>query len=801
MDSLFEKASLKFNYFAISGQNAEIKFKITDPNGNTVSLPQSTFCLTSTNIPKPYFQQIDIPNPQKWDAEHPNLYTLWVAIIKNGKELYSFKKRFGIREITIVDNKLIVNGKPVKLRGACRHDMHPKLGRSTNNELDSLDANIFKQANMNFVRTSHYPPTEKFLDYCDQLGIYVECETAICFVDTHAQFNYLPRKTQNDTTYKANYLSQLEEMVISFRSHSSIIIWSIGNESDYGENFQESYDWIKQVDSIRPIIFSYPGLVPKNRKVYDILSMHYPDINGNINQYGINIQNFHVDNIPVLFDEWAHVPCYTYETLQNDPNIREFWGISLDKMWNEIFESQGGLGGAIWGYIDDTFTLPKFSNGNSWWKEYSKTSKPDQYQGDCVGYGEWGIVDVWRRFKPEFWATKKSYSPLRLLLKQVEDLNPGEKILLPVFNRFDHTNLNEIFCTYKYSGNEKKLALPDILPHEKGLIIIPPEEWTVGTQIEIKFYDRDMCLIDAYLLPIGVKKHYFSNSKTGELTTTDINGKVTVNGTEFSICFDKSSGLITGATSHGSLVIEKGPFLNLNTNNSILRGAEVRKSAGNFFINDSNWVLESFNIEYKDGHINVLTKGNYQSIKVELEMTVFETGRIEISYQTKGEPNTFISEAGLKFYLPPTFTKLMWERKGYWDYYPDDAFSGNYGVTSLFNSNSQIYGEYPNQSWGADTKDYYYYGNQGSQCGTPLTKRAKSMKENVYTYTLSSSVEDCKLSFVSADGNLACRVNQTLEGNLILYANNRWDYPEIAWGNYCKSIKASPNYGKIVLYL
>ena len=76
---------------------------------------------------------------------------------------------------------MFVNGYPVKLRGACRHDMHPTLGRTTTAELDSLDAILFKEANMNFVRTSHYPPTERFLDYCDRYGIYVECETAVCF--------------------------------------------------------------------------------------------------------------------------------------------------------------------------------------------------------------------------------------------------------------------------------------------------------------------------------------------------------------------------------------------------------------------------------------------------------------------------------------------------------------------------------------------------------------------------------------------------------------------------------------------
>ena len=80
----------------------------------------------------------------------------------------------------IEKDRMLVNGMPVKLRGACRHDIHPTLGRTTTAELDSLDVILFKRSNMNFVRTSHYPPTERFLEYCDRYGIYVESETAVC---------------------------------------------------------------------------------------------------------------------------------------------------------------------------------------------------------------------------------------------------------------------------------------------------------------------------------------------------------------------------------------------------------------------------------------------------------------------------------------------------------------------------------------------------------------------------------------------------------------------------------------------
>lgn len=169
-----------------------------------------------------------------WDAEHPHLYKLQVSVEADG-ESYSFEREIGFRKIEIKGDRMLVNGKQVKLRGACRHDIHPTLGRVSTAETDSLDALLFKRANMNFVRTSHYPPTERFLKYCDRTGIYVECETAVCFVDTHRQKNYAPARSQDDPLFTDNYLNQLEEMVNTARSHTSVLFWSIGNESVYGK--------------------------------------------------------------------------------------------------------------------------------------------------------------------------------------------------------------------------------------------------------------------------------------------------------------------------------------------------------------------------------------------------------------------------------------------------------------------------------------------------------------------------------------------------------------------------------------
>jgi len=798
LDAAYEDAVLKIGYSSPVAGGAEVAYTLTEPSGRRYPLVQSRFPLEEGGN----MNELPVKNPLKWDAEHPNLYTLTITLSKDGKEIGRFDRRIGFRDVKIEKDRMLVNGMPVKLRGACRHDIHPTLGRTTTAELDSLDVILFKRSNMNFVRTSHYPPTERFLEYCDRYGIYVESETAVCFVDTYRQKNYAPGKTQDSAEFTPRYLSQCREMVKSFRSHPSILFWSIGNESVYGTNFQQCWDWVKATDKTRPVIFSYPGSVGEKKPVYDILSMHYQDVNGNLNQWNRSTHGFQGEGIPALFDEWAHPACYTYATLQEDPNIREFWGHSLEKMWSGLFDAPGGLGGAIWGYVDETFMLPEPKVGTAFWKEFARTAKPEDYQGKCVGYGEWGIVDVWRREKPEFWATKKAYSPVRLMTTEVASFLSGQRLLLPLYNRFDHTDLDEIKIRYTYKGVEKELPAPSIAPHQKGLLVIPAEAWEEGELLSICFYTATGELLDAEQVSLGSDYHVrLADSEAspvnGVLQVEETAGMMTIKGDGFEIPFSKETGLISNATSKGQVIIEKGPFLHLDINLNHLTGAEVRKSARKFLTSDSDWKKQSLTYTRKEGAVEVALSGFYQDVQTDILIRISPAGEMNVSYVVAGQPNGYLRETGLSFYLPERLDYLQWERKGMWSCYPEGAFAGNTGETSLYNPKQVRYGENPAQPWSADTHNYYYWADAGANCDCPLTQMAKGMKENIYRYTLSATGGGAGLTVCSPDASLACRTSKRGDGQLMLYINNRWDYPEIAWGNYCKTLEAVPCYGEM----
>ena len=796
----FTHGKFKISYDYPSAQPADLRLTLTAPDGSVAT--ERTLRLTEGT----HTDSLTLAHVTPWDAEHPNLYRVDLEVIDNGNIIAQASRRVGFRTIKIVGDKMMVNGRQVKLRGACRHDIHPQLGRSTTRDIDSLDAVLFKEANMNFVRTSHYPPTERFLEFCDRYGIYVECETAVCFVDTHRQRNYAPGASENDSTHTAQYLGQLAEAVKAFQSHPAVLFWSIGNESQYGSNFQKEYDWVKAYDTTRPAIFSYPGSQPADLKpVYDILSMHYQDVNGNLWQWGKQTSGFQGEGLPAVFDEWAHPACYTYQTLQTDSGIREFWGKSIDMMWNGVYNAPGALGGAIWGYVDEIFPLPVPKAGTPYWKEFAHTAKPEGFRGNCVGYGDWGIVDIWRRKKPEFWATKKGYSPVRIEADRTIAATPGMPIRMTVFNRFDHTYLSELTPLVKLNGAKVSATLSDAAPHQRGVLTVDALQWQSGDSLQVEMLAHDGSIIDSYVFVIGDRDVAFpaTIASTRPLTVERTATHAIVRGDGFELPFDLSTDLITDATVGGHQVIENGPYLNAYVNYNHLTGAEVRKIADHLTIDPADWRLGSFDIT-KDatGTAHATVKGTYGDIALTADIAISQAGTINISYAVDGLPEGYLRETGLQFTLPDSYSTLTWERVGYWDSYPADAMSGNTGRVDLYNAHEPAYGENPNQPWADDTHDYYYWADRGANVDRPLTMAAKAMKENVFFYTLSQAPKDgASLSVVSPDASLACRTYKLNDKQLQLYVDSQWDYPEIAWGNYCKAISPNPCYGTITLQL
>jgi len=163
--------------------------------------------------------EIPIAAPRKWDAEHPNLYTLQASATDGANVVETVSRTFGFRQIQRAGRGLLVNGKEVKLHGVDRHDIDPLTGRAVPPEQCDRDAQIFRAANMNFIRTSHYPPMEEFLDACDRYGLYVDDEASVAFA---------VNGVQNDPEYTPDFMNQWSEQIERDRSHPSVLMWSMG---------------------------------------------------------------------------------------------------------------------------------------------------------------------------------------------------------------------------------------------------------------------------------------------------------------------------------------------------------------------------------------------------------------------------------------------------------------------------------------------------------------------------------------------------------------------------------------------
>jgi len=731
-----------------TARRATINLRLRDPQNNTVPLNPSSLKLTSA-MPEAS-AEIPVMAPTKWDAEHPNLYTLEAAVIVDGSEVETLAKKVGFRKIERRGNRLYVNGKEVKLRGVCRHDIHPLRGRSITPELDERDAVLLRDANVNFVRTSHYPPTEKFLEACDQYGMYVEEETAVCFV--HAEWNVSHVASQDDPALTSRYVNQFAEMIERDRSHPAVIIWSLGNESRWGSNIAKEYAYVKREDPTRPVIFSYPNTVPKGTDGYDIWSEHYPTFDGDLTS----------SNLPKLNDEYAHVACYNTGTLKHDSGVRNFWGESLRRFWENCFTAEGCLGGAIWGAIDEVFMLPD----------------------SPVGYGEWGILDGWRRPKPEYWLTKKAYSPVRIKDGPVANPGSSQPLVIPLQNWFDHTDLSELSIAWNVGSESGRITGVNLAPHAQGTLTVPARPWRNGEVLNLKFYRSGEILVDEYNLVVGRPGTVFPDVQGPAPKVTTDSNTITVSSPDFSIVFSKGTGLITKGTYQGKTVLEGGPYLNLGT------------------VSLPSWWLTSISHSTTLHEAVINLKGSYMTLRgetgrvsVEFEIRIDGKGLITTTYRI-ADPPKGASEVGVTYVLPSAVDRLAWQRKGLWSAYPPDHIGRASGIAKkISRAETDKYRAEPPGSWSEDMKDFFLFGTE-DQNGRG-TNDFRSLKENVWHASCLLAGENVRVR-AESDGAAAVRADVRADGKIILNMDNLWDYPDLDWGNYEKPITLSPGYSNKV---
>ena len=644
-----------------------------------------------------------IKSPKRWTAETPYLYKLHLTLLTaEGEVIEQVEQSVGFRSVEIRNGQLLVNGAPVRFRGVNRHEHDPRTARVMSEERMLQDILLMKQANINAVRTSHYPNVSRWYELCDSLGLYVMDEADI---EEHG----LRGTLASTPDWHAAFLDRAVRMAERDKNHPSIVMWSMGNESGYGPNFAAISAWLHDFDPTRPV--HYEGAQgaggEPDPKTVDVISRFYTRVKQEYLNPGIaegedkeraenarwerllEIAERTNDNRPVMTSEYAH-------SMGNAlGNFKEYW--------DEIYSNPRMLGGFIWDWVDQGIykTLPDGRIMVAYGGDFG--DKPN-LKAFCFN----GLLMSDRETTPKYWEVKKVYSPVELRV---------ESGGLRVTNRNHHTDLSQYRCLWTLSidGKQKdqgEITLPEVAPGESETIPLPVS--IAGKKASAKATSDlrlTICFIlkrDALWAKAGHEVAWeqfciqegallFSKLENrGRLKVRADEEHLSISGSGFSIQWEKNAtGSLTSLTYHGKEMLAHPADFPLQPVTQAFRApTDNDKSFGNWLAKD--WSLhqmdnprislDSFKHEVReDGAVivRVQTRNRYKEgmIVTKFLYTILSDGTIDL--KTTFQPQGILPELprlGIAFCLSSDYNTFIWQGRGPQDNYPDRKISAAVGL-------------------------------------------------------------------------------------------------------------------------
>jgi beta-galactosidase len=351
-------------------------------------------------------------NPLLWSAEKPHLYPFSVELQdQDGHVIEHFDYHLGVKKVEIIGEVFKINGKNVKLRGVNRHDHHPLTGRYVDDATYEQDIRLMKQANINFLRTSHYPDREYLYELCDKWGIYVMDEANH---ETHG-YGYANKVMGEDLSFQQAHVDRAESLVKRDFNHPCIILWSLGNEGGVGPNIEAMYNKVRELDTTRPPFYDSDR---RYSAIWDD-SYLYPD------ELKKNAQT--VNDKPFMMREYAHA-------MGNScGNLQEYWDV--------IYSDSSICGAAIWDWVDQGIEKDgTYLYGGDF------GDKPNDGQF-CLN----GLLAPDRTPHPHYYEVQKVYQPLQFLRE------PDGTIR--IVNRDSFTTVDEYDITYDTLRYDSEVVL------------------------------------------------------------------------------------------------------------------------------------------------------------------------------------------------------------------------------------------------------------------------------------------------------------------------------------------------------
>lgn len=400
---------------ALKGGKADVAVKLCDKDGKLVA--ESTGAQGT----------IKLPNVKAWTAETPYLYKAYVTLKNKLGVLEVIPQKVGFRTVEIKNAQLLVNGRPILIKGANRHEIDPDGGYVVSVERMIQDIKIMKQLNINAVRTCHYPDDPRWYDLCDEYGIYLTAEANL---ESHGM-GYDEKSLSKFPEYLLPHIERNEGNVKSFINHPSIIVWSLGNESGYGINFEKAYDWVKAVDKTRPVQYERGGYDSKT-DIHCPMYMDYKECERYSKSDAVK---------PYIQCEYAHAMG------NSEGAFKEYWDL--------IRKYPKYQGGYIWDFVDQGLRDKSPITGKeifTYGGDYGRYPASD-YNFNCNG-----IIAPDRRFNPH--AYEIQYWHQNVWIKQFDETTGA----LAIYNENFFKTLDNLSLTATIFANgveQIKVAIDD----------------------------------------------------------------------------------------------------------------------------------------------------------------------------------------------------------------------------------------------------------------------------------------------------------------------------------------------------
>mgnify|MGYP000321434304 FL=1 len=619
---------------------------------------------------------IKVPKVNAWTAETPYLYKAYITLKNKQGAAEVIPQKVGFRNVEIKNAQLLVNGQPVLVKGADRHEMDPDGGYVVSLERMIQDIKIMKQLNINAVRTSHYPCDPRWYDLCDEYGIYITAEANL---ESHGM-GYEEKSLAKFPEYIVPHIERNEGNVKPLINHPSVIVWSLGNECGYGVNFEKAYDWVKACDKTRPAQYERGGYDSKT-DIYCPMYIGYEESESYCKSNGTK---------PYIQCEYAHAMG------NSEGGFKEYWDL--------IRKYPKYQGGYIWDFVDQGLRDKSPVTGK---EIFTYGGDYGRYPGSDYNFNCNGIIAPNRRLNPH--AYEIQYVLQNVWIKDFDAENGS----FNVYNENFFKNIDDLSLTATLFANGVKLttvAIPDtkgIAPQATKLVksealksaIEKAEAEHATEEITINFAfasDGSQPLVDKGQVmarqQIVLNGYEFDKvdapANTGsKIEVEETNSYVKVSAERMSVTIGKKTGMIDYLDVDGEPMLKfresmTPEFWRAPTDNDY--GASLQKKMRVWKNPQMN--LKSFDkSESKD---SVVLTANFEMPEVKAELMlryrINAAGEVAVTEKMTTDKEAKVADLfryGMQLQMPAAFSKLEYYGRGPEENYIDrhsSAFIGKY---------------------------------------------------------------------------------------------------------------------------